>query len=91
MDNLLKNKYNEFEDMPGCTANVILITPNKIFCANAGDSRSVLSIGKKTYNLSYDHKPENKSEYDRIIKAGGYVVDGRVDGDLNLSRAIGDL
>ena len=26
----------------GCTANVVLVTPDKIYCANAGDSRSVL-------------------------------------------------
>lgn len=26
----------------GCTANVILITPNKYVCANIGDSRSAL-------------------------------------------------
>lgn len=27
----------------GCTANVILITKDKIYCANSGDSRAVLS------------------------------------------------
>ena len=26
----------------GCTANVVLITPTEIYCANAGDSRAVL-------------------------------------------------
>jgi serine/threonine protein phosphatase PrpC len=26
----------------GCTANVILITKDKIYCANSGDSRAVL-------------------------------------------------
>ena len=30
-------------------------------------------------------------EYKRIQKAGGYVVDGRVCENLNLTRAIGDL
>lgn len=32
----------------GCTANVVLVTPEKIYCANAGDSRSVASVSKKT-------------------------------------------
>lgn len=31
------------------------------------------------------------SERDRIISAGGSVEDGRVMGNLNLSRSIGDL
>ena len=30
----------------GCTANVVLITPQWIICANAGDSRGVASVGK---------------------------------------------
>ena len=41
--------------------------------------------------LSEDHKPDNVIEKDRITKAGGYVSDGRVNDNLNLSRAIGDL
>jgi serine/threonine protein phosphatase PrpC len=41
--------------------------------------------------LSEDHKPENPKEYARITAAGGYVMEGRVNGNLNLSRAIGDL
>lgn len=41
--------------------------------------------------MSLDHKPEDKIEYNRIKKAGGYVnFEGRVNGGLNLSRAIGD-
>lgn len=41
--------------------------------------------------MSFDHKPEDQIEFDRIQKAGGRVtLDGRVNGGLNLSRAIGD-
>ena len=41
--------------------------------------------------MSEDHKPNNPNEIARITKAGGYVNDvGRVNGNLNLSRAIGD-
>ena len=32
------------ERMAGCTANVILLTETEIFCANAGDSRSILRL-----------------------------------------------
>jgi serine/threonine protein phosphatase PrpC len=32
------------ESMAGCTANVVLITENEIYCANAGDSRSIIKL-----------------------------------------------
>ena len=43
----------------------------------------------QAYNLSRDHKPELEAEKERILKAGGSIHAGRVDGVLNLSRAIG--
>ena len=43
----------------GCTANVVLITPDFIYCANSGDSRSVASVKNEVVPLSYDHKPED--------------------------------
>lgn len=79
-------------DSIGCTANVILFdNMKKLYIANAGDSRSVLARGGKALALSIDHKPDNDEELRRIEKAGSVVTDGRVDGNLNLSRALGDL
>lgn len=43
--------------MAGCTAIVVVISPDKIFVANAGDSRAVLYRDGKTEPLSEDHKP----------------------------------
>eukprot|EP00434_Breviolum_minutum_P017766 symbB.v1.2.015681.t1/scaffold1179.1/size133475/4 len=64
----------------------------QVFCANAGDSRCVLVRGERAKNMSRDHKPELKSERTRIHKAGGFISpDGRVDGNLNLSRSFGDF
>lgn len=41
--------------------------------------------------MSFDHKPDDEPELERITKAGGRVTpDGRVMGGLNLSRAVGD-
>ncbi|CAD8176664.1 unnamed protein product [Paramecium pentaurelia] len=75
----------------GCTANVALFYKNTLYVANAGDSRSVLCRENKNYDMSVDHKPDNYEEKQRIERAGGFVSDGRVNGNLNLSRALGDL
>lgn len=85
----------EGPDGMGCTAVVALVLGGEhpeVWCANAGDSRCVLARGAKALNMSRDHKPALKCELDRIKKAGGYVTaEGRVDGNLNLSRALGDF
>jgi len=85
----------------GCTAVVVLVVRGedgegpRLICANAGDSRAILSRAGQVVALSEDHKPENDSETARITKAGGFVQHmpggARVQGDLNLSRAFGDL
>ncbi|CAG9331883.1 unnamed protein product [Blepharisma stoltei] len=77
--------------MSGCTAVVALIRDNKLYVANAGDSRCVLSRGGQAIDMSVDHKPELPEENSRIINAGGMILQGRVMGNLNLSRSIGDL
>nr|CEL67432.1 TPA: Protein phosphatase 1G [Neospora caninum Liverpool] len=78
----------------GATAVVVLVVGGEdpvIITANAGDSRGVICRGGKAFPLSHDHKPTNPDEKKRIVAAGGYVANGRVDGNLNLSRAVGDL
>ncbi|TKS69954.1 Protein phosphatase 1G [Collichthys lucidus] len=75
----------------GTTAVVALIRGKQLIVANAGDSRCVVSERGKAVDMSYDHKPEDEVELARIKNAGGKVtMDGRVNGGLNLSRAIGD-
>jgi len=78
-------------DVSGCTANTAMITPNHIICANAGDSRCILARDQSVIEMSKDHKPSDKEENDRITKAGGLVQFKRVDGDLAVSRALGDF
>lgn len=42
-------------------------------------------------DMSVDHKPTDPPELERILHAGGQVgADSRVNGGLNLSRAIGE-
>ena len=63
----------EVIDKSGSCAIVILIIGDTCFCANVGDSRSLLSGqgGQKIYPLSKDHKPCDEAERKRIVDAGG--------------------
>lgn len=79
------------ESCPGCTAVSCLLKNKKCYIANAGDSRIVMCRGGVAIELSTDHKPELEQERRRIEEAGGYITDGRVNGNLNLTRAIGDF
>ena len=87
----------------GATAVVGVFTGNILTVANAGDSRAVLCRRRKAsgedvakghyaYPMSYDHKPSQIHEMNRILRSGGFVNHfGRINGNLNLSRSIGDL
>ena len=95
-DSAMGYPYGDFqrqlESQAGCTATMALITPNEIYCANAGDSRAVAYLKEgTTLPLSFDHKPDNADEKMRIESAGGFVSENRVNGNLNLSRAFGDF
>ncbi|KAJ8609843.1 hypothetical protein CTAYLR_008134 [Chrysophaeum taylorii] len=91
----------ELPDHPlqaGCTAVVVVFDEgsSKLWCANAGDSRAVVCRDRAAVPLSFDHKPCAPGEQARITNAGGFVdecANGffRVNGNLNLSRSIGDL
>jgi len=78
--------------MIGCTAVSCVIDFDKhvVTCANSGDSRCIVSKAGKFVRLSEDHKPQLQSEVRRITAAGGKVVNGRVNGNLNLTRCLGD-
>jgi protein phosphatase 2C family protein 2/3 len=76
----------------GCTAIAALFSADsKIYVANAGDSRSVISVKGEVKPLSFDHKPSRDTERTRILASGGYIENGRVNGHLALSRALGDF
>lgn len=79
------------KDSSGCTSVTCMVTPNYILCANAGDSRCVMGTKDAAKALSDDHKPYNETERKRIETAGGFVQWNRVDGDLAVSRALGDF
>jgi serine/threonine protein phosphatase PrpC len=83
----------EHKVQAGCTAVVALREGNLLYCANAGDSRGVLCREDgKVLALSEDHKPTASTEMKRILDAGGFISSaGRINGNLNLSRSLGDM
>ena len=62
-------------DRSGSCAVVIIIVDTKIYIANVGDSRGVLSLnnGNQYIVVTEDHKPSNEKEKNRIIQSGGQV------------------
>ena len=80
------------DDQSGCTAIVAIITDTHFIVANAGDARAILMQRDNTVKaMSFDHKPTNPEETARIEAAGGCVSMRRVNGDLAVSRALGDF
>lgn len=90
-DQAILRDYDMRDDDLGCAATLCLVTALLIFCGNAGDLRTVMSVDGFAKALSYDHKPLNEGEKARICSAGGYVDMGRVNGNLALLRGIGDF
>ncbi|CEG35312.1 protein phosphatase [Plasmopara halstedii] len=93
LDQNIRKTFDEnyASDQSGCTAITALVTPTHIIVANSGDSRSVMAKGGRTVEMSFDHKPINAEERKRIEQAGGLVRSNRVNGDLAVSRALGDF
>lgn len=79
-------------DHSGSTAITAMVTPESVIIGNCGDSRAVLARGDggEVWG-SKDHKPTNPGEKKRIEDAGGSVSMRRVNGDLAVSRALGDF
>lgn len=77
----------------GCTACVCVFDNQykKIYFANCGDSRVVMFKNGVAYRMSLDHKPDLEIEKNRIKSSGGRVDGGRIRGNINLSRGLGDL
>lgn len=66
-------------------------TPKRtLYTANVGDSRIVLCRNGVARRLTADHKATDASECLRIKANGGVVSNGRVDGSLSVTRALGD-
>ena len=93
IDKVFKN--SKFFQM-GSTATILYITQDilnnekKLFCINIGDTKCILTHPKGSRKLTYDDLVSDETENHRIIKEGGFIKNGRVCGQLMISRAFGD-
>jgi len=99
-ENLI-NSFVEYDESlrerfhSGSTATMALVTPDKIWLANLGDSRTIVFTPSGEIKMrTVDHKPGDPEEKARIEAAGGMVIRygvPRVNGNLAVSRAFGDF
>jgi serine/threonine protein phosphatase PrpC len=85
----------EPECWSGSTCTVALLREDRVVVANVGDTRALLIRSQKGWELSEDHRPDRRTEVGRremarVVREGGWSVDGRVCGILAVSRAFGD-
>jgi serine/threonine protein phosphatase PrpC len=73
-------KQDTFDyNLSGTTCNIVFQFEKHLVCANTGDSRSILVYdtgdlkNQGIFPLSYDHKPNLPTEYQRIQENGGMV------------------
>ena len=84
------------EDDSGATATALFLRNDVLVVSHIGDSCLVISRGGRPQSLTNFHRPygNNKTsleEVKRIRAAGGWIRDGRVCGDISVSRAFGDI
>jgi len=84
--------------MGGSTAACMLMTNRTVTVANLGDSEIVLAyegtgIHSGTHHvvLTTDVGPDDFGEERRVYAGGGFVVGHRVNGEVAVSRAFGDV
>ncbi|KAL4346450.1 hypothetical protein GQ457_17G023290 [Hibiscus cannabinus] len=88
-------KIGDGNDESGSTATVMLIGNEVLFISHVGDSCVVLSRAGKVQVLTDSHRPYGSNqaslqEIKRIREAGGWISNGRICGDIAVSRAFGD-
>ncbi|KAJ9582388.1 hypothetical protein L9F63_003241, partial [Diploptera punctata] len=95
-DSLFLEKSNRENLRSGTTALCALLRPKEkmLYVAWLGDSQALLVREGTAIQMVSPHKPYRQDERDRIENMGGCVVfwgTWRVNGQLAVSRAIGDL
>ena len=89
----LKEKKVEFNELiarnMGTTSNILFIKNNYLYLANVGDSLAVIYKNGEAIKLNKEHKVTLDCEFSRISKSGAKIINNRIEGRINLTRAIG--
>lgn len=73
----------------GSTCLSVLITKDKIYCSNIGDSRAMLFEDENSIVMNEEHSLNNEME--RIVKSGYTITNNRLGGSINVVRGFGDF
>lgn len=90
------NMYNSGITSSGCTSCSCLVHEDNgkrvLYTAHVGDARAVICRRGQAVRLTAqsDHKATDPDETDRVRKAGGQIINERVNGMLAIARALGD-
>uniref|UniRef100_A0A5B7BTW0 protein-serine/threonine phosphatase n=1 Tax=Davidia involucrata TaxID=16924 RepID=A0A5B7BTW0_DAVIN len=74
----------------GTTALTALVLGRHLLIANAGDCRAVVCRKGVAVQMSQDHRPSYLPERQRVEELGGYIEYGYLNGELAVTRALGD-
>ena len=87
LENATKN--GELVDNSGSCGLLLLIIDNKIYIANVGDSRCIISMknGLIRKDVTRDHKPNYPYEKERIVTSGGRIYQTQTPLNQNLEGA----
>ncbi|KAL3641865.1 hypothetical protein CASFOL_012680 [Castilleja foliolosa] len=87
---LSDNEISTVDSYCGTTALTALVIGNNLLTANVGDCRAVLCRKGDAVQLSQDHRPTCQVERKRVEDLGGKIEYGYLNGELAVTRALGD-
>ena len=88
----IDNTLKEMNVRDGSTVICAEIRNSQIIAAHFGDARAIIVTNDgQTRALTKDHKPTVRKEFERIMHAGGRVVQKKTNGVLTISRSLGDF
>ena len=94
VDELIKDSLSNLDGMGSTGTIVHLLWENDttliVYTGNVGDSRVSLISKNHIIRLSYDHRMSDMNEKERITKSGLEIINGRIGGELMLTRVFGD-
>jgi len=78
----------------GCTSVTCIVSGKgdnrHLYTANVGDARAVLARNGTAIRLTEEHKASDEIEAKRITDSGGFIIHGRVNGQIIITRSLGD-